>query len=248
MIPRHHSILFVLLLLASVAMGGLLWQMRQRAHQRLIDGEDSAPTHAPAITPDREATLLVANDADGSLQPEVFTLPLPQDAGTRGRAILGKLLDVYATNGAAHPIPGGAASVTQVFLLPAQELYSTGGAKNSSRIAGAGSPAAALSPTEAPAAPEATAPPPDDGASEPTTPQLAVVNLTGAFANNHPSGLQVETLTVLSLCATLHANLPRVTQVRFLVDGQIRPTLAGHADLTRIYLTADNTTADGAHP
>jgi len=28
-----------------------------------------------------------------------------------------------------------------------------------------------------------------------------------------------------------------VTEVRFLVDGQQRPTLAGHADLTRTYLT-----------
>ena len=50
--------------------------------------------------------------------------------------------------------------------------------------------------------------------------ELAVVNLTGAFAASHPSGLETETLTILSICATLHANLPRVTEVRFLVDGQ----------------------------
>jgi hypothetical protein len=55
----------------------------------------------------------------------------------------------------------------------------------------------------------------------------------------HPSGLQAETLTVLSICATLNANLPNVTQVRFLVDGQTRATLAGHADLTRTYLAAE---------
>ena len=69
--------------------------------------------------------------------------------------------------------------------------------------------------------------------------ELAVVNLSGAFAASHPSGLETETLTVLSICGTLRANLPHVTQVRFLVDGQVRPTLAGHADLTRIYLTTD---------
>ena len=79
-------------------------------------------------------------------------------------------------------------------------------------------------------------------------PELAVVNLTGAFAASHPSGLETETLTVLSICATLHANLPRITEVRFLVDGQPRATLAGHADLTRTYLAADAVPTEGAHP
>jgi hypothetical protein len=74
---------------------------------------------------------------------------------------------------------------------------------------------------------------------EPAGAQLAVVNLTGSFAASHPSGIETETLTVLSICGTLRANLPSVTQVRFLVDGHERATLAGHADLTRTYLTAD---------
>ena len=55
-------------------------------------------------------------------------------------------------------------------------------------------------------------------------------------------------LTVLSICGTLHANLPRVTQVRFLVDGQPRATLAGHADLPGTYLAADVVPSEGAHP
>src|SRR5208282_802615 len=74
---------------------------------------------------------------------------------------------------------------------------------------------------------------------DPNAPLMAVVNLRASFADNHPSGLETESLTVSSICATLHANLPRVGQVRFLVDGQERPTLAGHADLTRTYLTAE---------
>ena len=78
--------------------------------------------------------------------------------------------------------------------------------------------------------------------------QLAVVNLTGTFAASHPSGLETESLTVLSICATIHANLPNVAQVRFLVDGQPRPTLAGHADLTRTYLTAEATPTEGNQP
>jgi hypothetical protein len=78
---------------------------------------------------------------------------------------------------------------------------------------------------------------------------LAVVNLTGAFAASHPSGIETETLTVTSIYSTLHANLPRIAEVRFLVDGQQRATLAGHADLTRTYLTTDSAPAIiGARP
>ena len=65
---------------------------------------------------------------------------------------------------------------------------------------------------------------------------LAVVDLSSGFAHLHPSGIEPETLTLLSMIATLHANLPAVTEVRFLVDGEPRATLAGHADLDRTYL------------
>ena len=70
--------------------------------------------------------------------------------------------------------------------------------------------------------------------------QTAIVNLTSALAENHPSGIEPETLTLLSIIATLHENFPAVEQVRFLVDGQPRETLAGHADLTRTYLAGEN--------
>lgn len=209
MIPRYQTILFSALLIASIVMGVVLWQLRAHAHERLLAGENSTPTQAPAVAPSEQATLLVANDADNSLLSQVLSLPLPQDSGERARAVLGKLLDLYAAPNSAHPVSGGAASIAQVFLLPLP------GTPNGNPLSG---------------------------------PQLAVINLTGAFASAHPSGLETETLTVLSICATLHANLPRVAQVRFLVDGQVRPTLAGHADLTRSYLTADTVPTEGVHP
>lgn len=199
MIPRYQKVLFVILLLASVAMGSLLWRLREHAHERLLAGENTAPTKAPEVAPDQQASLLVANDTDGSLVIQVRALPLPADPGARARAILSQLLDLYAAPGAAHPVQGGASGVAQVFFLPVP------GQKDSQT-------------------PDA---------------QLAVVNLTGAFAASHPSGLETETLTVQSICGTLRANLPNVTEVRFLVDGQQHATLAGHADLTRTYLTAD---------
>jgi hypothetical protein len=224
MIPRHQKIIFAVLLLASLAMSVVLWQLRERAHQRLIAGQDSSPTQAPEVAPAEQATLLVANDAYNSLLPQIHSLPLPKDPGARARAILGKLLDLYAASDATHPVPGGGASIAQVFLLPATP---PGTGSVTPRL-----PSAAANSKE----------PPQPGS------QIAVINLTGAFAANHPSGLETETLTVLSICGTLHANLPRVTQVRFLVDGQQRATLAGHADLTRTYLVDESGQAEPAHP
>lgn len=199
MIPRYQKILFSILLVAALIMGGELWHLRQRAHQRLLAGEDTAPTKAPEVAPEEQSTLLVANDADGSLLVQARSLPLPADPGARAHVLLGELLDLYATPGAAHPVAGGASGVAQVFLMPVH-----GGKRSRDR----GN-------------------------------ELAVVNLSGKFASNHPSGLETETLTLLSICGTLRANLPQITQVRFLVDGKVRPNLAGHADLTRTYLTAD---------
>jgi hypothetical protein len=69
--------------------------------------------------------------------------------------------------------------------------------------------------------------------------QLAVINLRGSFINNHPSGIQVEALTVESIIGTLHAALPEITAIRFLVDGHPHDTLAGHADLLRTYPATD---------
>jgi hypothetical protein len=204
-IPRYQQILFGILLIASLGMGFKLWQLRERAHKRMLTGQTIAPTAAPVVAPAEQATLVVANDLDNSLVPQVHSLPLPADPGARARAVLGKLLDIYAAPESTHEIPGGAASVAQVFLLPAP------------------------------------------GAKSPSD-ELAVVNLTESFAASHPAGLETESLTVLSICATLRANFPSITEVRFLVDGVERPTLAGHADLTRTYLTSDAAPTEGTKP
>lgn len=62
-----------------------------------------------------------------------------------------------------------------------------------------------------------------------------VVDLTPAFADQHRSGILVESLTVTSIIQTLAENVPEVKQVKFLVDGRERETLAGHADLMSFY-------------
>jgi hypothetical protein len=66
---------------------------------------------------------------------------------------------------------------------------------------------------------------------------LAVVDLNDTFAEGHRSGVWEETLTVDSMIATLSANMPEIKQVKILVDGKERETLAGHADLITVYDT-----------
>jgi hypothetical protein len=67
--------------------------------------------------------------------------------------------------------------------------------------------------------------------------KLAVVDLNQALADGHRSGVMVEDFTVISLIDTLATNLPQVEQVKILINGKERETLAGHADIRSIYST-----------
>lgn len=64
---------------------------------------------------------------------------------------------------------------------------------------------------------------------------LAVLDMSPAFADNHRSGALIEEFTVTSIVASLSANMPEVKQVKFLIDGKERESLAGHADLLGVY-------------
>ena len=66
-----------------------------------------------------------------------------------------------------------------------------------------------------------------------------MVDLNAAFARGHRSGVWEEALTVDSMVATLAANMHGLAQVKILIDGQERDTLAGHADLMTVYRPAD---------
>ncbi len=68
--------------------------------------------------------------------------------------------------------------------------------------------------------------------------RTAVIDTTAAFANGHRSGIMVEELTLASVAQTLAANIPGITQIKLLVDGRERETLAGHVDLMEFYATA----------
>jgi len=67
----------------------------------------------------------------------------------------------------------------------------------------------------------------------------AIVDATAGLADSHPAGVLAEALTIASIVSTLTANDPQVRQVKILIDGKERETLAGHADLARFYSAAD---------
>ena len=66
-------------------------------------------------------------------------------------------------------------------------------------------------------------------------PGEAVIDMNGAFADTHRSGVLVEELTVASVIHTITANTPNILKVKILIDGKERETLAGHADLSGFY-------------
>ncbi|HEX8925303.1 MAG TPA: GerMN domain-containing protein [Terriglobales bacterium] len=63
----------------------------------------------------------------------------------------------------------------------------------------------------------------------------AVIDLNAQLADQHRSGIQPEQLTVFAMVQTVSSAVPKVTRVRFLVDGHDRETLAGHIDLKNWY-------------
>jgi len=219
MIPRWQRILFGILLGSSVLMAIYLFHLHHKRREELAALSDATPISAPYAADAETITLSIANDADGSITPTEEQIALPQEQSARARALLEHLLAEYALPKSTHLIAGGP-SVDDVFLLPA-DVPKTAAVNSTDSI---------------------DAIPVDAAEESENQTLLAVINLHGAFVQGHPSGILPEMLTIQSILGTLHANLPQITQVRFLVDGQQAQTLAGHIDLTHIYNVADTST------
>lgn len=235
MIPRYQRITFWSLIACIVLMAGFLFYEHQSARNRLSSLADNTPIDAP-YTVSENITFDLANDSDGSITATDRLVALPSEPTARARALLEHLVADYALPGSAHPLQSGAA-IADVFLVA---LPVTGHAVDSSGGTTPDGSAAATIPVRST----------DPNALQPIGPggELAVINLRSSFVNAHPSGVEVESLTLLSMIGTLHANLPQIEQVRFLVDGQPRETLAGHADLLRTYPSRDTTAKGSTSP
>lgn len=219
MISRAQRILFAFLLIAVVTMSAFLIRLRERAQDRLHTVQGSTPLIETAESAPQTITLVIPNDLDGSLQQVQRSLALPADESTKARVLLEMLLETFRDPHSTHPIAA---------------TSNTDEAAASDPGTNAGIDDVFLMPV-----PKAAA---SANSGNATTETLAIVDFSAAFAASHPSGIEPETLTLLAVLGTLHANIPDITQVHFLIDGHPAETLAGHADLTRTYLTTDTTT------
>jgi hypothetical protein len=223
MISRIQRILFAALVIAIVAMAAILIRLRERAQDRLhVVQNTAAPVETAASTP-QTITLVIPNDLDGSLADVQRSLPLPVDDSTKARVLLGDLLETFHQPHSTHPI--AALSTADEPVAPNPSVSE-------------GIDDVFLMPVPQVAPSPGISPNPNPGT-------LAVVDFSAAFAASQPSGIEPETLTLLSILGTLHVNIPSITQVRFLIDGRPAQTLAGHADLTRTYVATDTTTGAG---
>jgi hypothetical protein len=224
---RHQRIALWSLIGCIVLMAMVLFFHRERGRARVRNLAETAPLATP-ISGTEAVLLQMANDTDGSISTTQRQIALPDAPNARAQALIDHLIAEYAQSGSAHPLHAGTA-VNEVFLVPL--------------------PIVGHTPAPTAENPDATAlvPAPDD-ALKPRYPgdTLAIVDLSSAFVNQHPSGVEVETLTLLSIIGTLHANMPQIEYVKFLVDAQPRETLAGHADLLRTYPSHDTTTPTSA--
>lgn len=231
MSARRMRLLFWCLFLGILALALVLVTERQRQRDRVRDLAVDTPIDAP-YTDTEPVTLDLANDDEGTVAAAERQIALPTEITARARALLDHLVTEYALPGSAHPLPPGL-MVNEIFLLP---LPVMGHSVDSS------APSTADGRVQTVPVPST-----NGGALQPKTPggELAVIDLRGSFVNSHPSGVEVESLTIASIIGTLHANLPQIEQIRFLVDGQPRETLAGHADLLRTYPSRDTTVGAG---
>jgi hypothetical protein len=69
----------------------------------------------------------------------------------------------------------------------------------------------------------------------------AIADFSEELATAIPSGIQSEQMAVDSITRTLEANVPQVQRLKILIHGQEAETLAGHLDLTGMFLV--NTSA-----
>lgn len=225
MISRAQRILFAVMLISVVAMSAILIRLHERAEDRLHAVLKSAPLIEAAESAPQSITLVIPNDLDGSLQEVERSLALPADDSAKARVLLETLLEGFHDPHSTHPV------ATIPDTGNESPAFSSGANADIDEVFLMPVPqgASAANPTAA-----------NPTAANPGT--LAIVDFSAAFAASHPSGIEPEMLTLLSVVGTLHANIPTITQVRFLIDGHPAETLAGHADLTRTYLTTDTTT------
>lgn len=243
MISRLQQLFFLLLLVICIAMAAIILHIRQDAKARLAAKPKQASPSASSEEPVYAATLMIPNDMTGSLDPVQLSLALPADPTRRAQAILQQLIACWEEADSTHPF-GASPTVAGPLGTGEAGAGSSGTGSAGDGAAGSSNPANSAANPGVLSVYFVPLPEPDHSAAAGHTAKdkklLAVVDLNAAFPLAQPSGIEPETLSLRSMVETLHANFPEIAAVRFLVNGQVRATLAGHADLERQYSTASS--------
>jgi hypothetical protein len=73
-----------------------------------------------------------------------------------------------------------------------------------------------------------------------------IADFSEALTTSTPSGILSEQLAVDSILRTLEANVPQVKRLKILIHGQEMDTLAGHVDLTQLFIVNTKAAQAGA--
>ncbi|MBI2683618.1 MAG: GerMN domain-containing protein [Acidobacteriales bacterium] len=116
MISRQLQITIALLLIALLAGGVYMYELRRRDERNLLQSADARPVTAPVAGPKVPVTLVVAFDDDGVLMRRQAEVALPDDPSGRAREVLRALLAEYLQHPAPHKV-GEGADVDAVYLV-----------------------------------------------------------------------------------------------------------------------------------
>jgi hypothetical protein len=116
-ISRQLQITLVILLLALLAGGIYIYQLRLRDERNLQHSADARPVTPPVMGPKVPVTLVVAFDEDGVLLRQSASVALPEEPAARAREVLRALLAIYLQHPSPHRV-GEGADVNAIYLLP----------------------------------------------------------------------------------------------------------------------------------
>jgi hypothetical protein len=116
MIPRHLQIAAALLLLALIAGGVYMYQLKRRDERNLSRALDPSALVAPVAGQPAKVQLTIAFDDDGVLVKREHELLLPLEPAARAREVLRALVREYVQNPSPHVL-GASSEIRAAYLL-----------------------------------------------------------------------------------------------------------------------------------
>jgi hypothetical protein len=107
MIPRHLQITFAMLMLALLAGGIYMYQLKRRDERNALRTAESRPVTAPIVGPATRIRVAIAYDDDLTIAQRDTEAPIPADASGRAREVVRALLGHYLQKPSPHAVGDG---------------------------------------------------------------------------------------------------------------------------------------------